>query len=192
MDLYFRKSGSGQPLVILHGLYGSSDNWYSIGRMLAEKNTIYLVDQRNHGNSPHDPVHSYEAMAEDLFNFMQKHISGRASIIGHSMGGKTALLFGLNHPELVSKMIIVDISPLGYDVNDASAAGNQHLQIIKALSQITPGSLISREEADELLKQDIRHFFPWARVETIADSGHWVHAEQPARFLEVVNAFLNA
>jgi pimeloyl-ACP methyl ester carboxylesterase len=266
MELFFRKSGTGQPLIILHGLYGSSDNWYSIGRVLSENHTVYLVDQRNHGNSPHDPVHTYDAMANDLFEFMQKHITGQAIIIGHSMGGKTALQFGLKHSELVAKMIIVDISPLGYDLNDASTAGNQHVQIIKALSKINPELLKSREEADNMLipevpsaivrqfllknlkrtpdgkfrlatnikalsenmpgifsgiiseentdprqipefpllfikgerseyirsmdEQAIRHFFPWAGIVSIKDSGHWVHAEQPSRFLKVVNDFI--
>ncbi|HLO58670.1 MAG TPA: alpha/beta fold hydrolase [Bacteroidales bacterium] len=266
MELFFRKSGTGEPLIILHGLYGSSDNWYSIGRSLSEDYTVYLPDQRNHGNSPHDPVHTYDAMAGDLFEFMQKHTSGPAIIIGHSMGGKTALQFGLKHPELVAKMIIVDISPLGYDLNNASDAGNQHIQIIDALSRINPEALKSREEADKILlpeipsamvrqfllkslkrmpdgkfrlainikalsenlpgifsgvisedntdprqipefpllfikgelspyiclrdEQAIRHFFPWARIVTIEGSGHWVHAEQPARFLEVVNDFI--
>jgi pimeloyl-ACP methyl ester carboxylesterase len=155
MHLFYRKSGSGAPLIILHGLYGSSDNWYSIGRELSSSYTIYLLDQRNHGNSPHDPVHNYDVLASDLFDFIRENIKEPVMIMGHSMGGKTALSFGLKHPELVGKMIVVDMSPLGYDMNDASNAGNYHMQIIRALQSLKAETLSSREEADRMLSEGV-------------------------------------
>ena len=115
MELFFRKSGSGHPLVILHGLYGASDNWYSIGRALSDTYTVYLVDLRNHGLSPHSAVHTYTAMASDIAEFFARQNLAKAHFIGHSMGGKTALAFGLAHTDHIGKMILVDISPCAYD-----------------------------------------------------------------------------
>jgi pimeloyl-ACP methyl ester carboxylesterase len=147
MKLFFRKTGTGDPLIILHGLYGASDNWYTIGKMLGEQHEVYLVDQRNHGNSPHDPVHTYEAMAGDIYEFMRMHDLGRASFLGHSMGGKAALAFGLEYPEMVNKMIVVDISPFSYkgrtEFNDTS-----HETIIRALQSLNPEEITDRESAD--------------------------------------------
>src|SRR5512138_1608021 len=139
MQLFYRKLGSGAPLIILHGLYGSSDNWYSIGRELSSTYTVYLLDQRNHGNSPHDPVHNYDALSSDLFEFINENIKEAAVIMGHSMGGRTALAFGLKHSELVSKMIVVDISP--FEHNNKSSAGSFHMQIIGALQNLSAESL---------------------------------------------------
>ncbi|HJZ40542.1 MAG TPA: alpha/beta fold hydrolase [Bacteroidales bacterium] len=155
MELFCRKLGKGDPLIILHGLYGSSDNWYTIGRELAADHTVYLVDQRNHGNSPSHPVHNYQALTGDLREFMAQHHVNRPVIIGHSMGGKAALAFGLNYPEMVRKIIVVDISPLGYfsDGNMHEITG--HERIISALQTIDPGTLANRREADLLLKKYI-------------------------------------
>jgi len=155
MQLFFRKSGTGTPLIILHGLFGSSDNWYTIARELSDTFTVYLIDQRNHGNSPHDPEHNYAILAADLNEFMQQHHIENAIIMGHSMGGKTALEFGRKHPEKVLKMIVVDISPLGYDKNNESIANSEHMQIIRSLQTIDTARLTSREEADKILMKNI-------------------------------------
>ena len=154
MELYFRKLGSGDPLVILHGLYGSSDNWYSIGRALAHDNEVYLVDQRNHGHSLHHPEHNYGVMCSDLTEFFNRHNLNATIILGHSMGGKTALAFGLQYPEKVKKMIVVDISPFGYDQSH-SQESTAHHRIIQGLLTIHPETLISRAEADTILQKSI-------------------------------------
>ena len=112
MELFYRKKGeTGEPLIILHGLYGSGDNWMSIAQELAIKFQVYLIDQRNHGRSPHANDMSYDALADDLNDFIEKHDLGNVNIIGHSMGGKTAMRFAQKHPEKVSKLVIVDVSP---------------------------------------------------------------------------------
>lgn len=155
MKLFFRKSGSGDPIIILHGLYGSSDNWHSIGRKLAEEFTVYMIDHRNHGQSPHHPEHNYEVLGEDLKTFLLDQAVSKPVIIGHSMGGKTALAFGLNYPEMVKKIIVVDISPLGYPYQAFSAESSSHERIIQALQSIDPAQLASREEADAMLQKTI-------------------------------------
>ena len=92
-QLYHRELGQGDPLIILHGLFGTSDNWLTLGRRYAEKHKVYLLDQRNHGQSFHDDDFSYEAMATDLERFMTHHKIEEANLLGHSMGGKTAMTF---------------------------------------------------------------------------------------------------
>jgi esterase len=155
MELFFRRLGTGKPIVILHGLYGSSDNWYTIGRALADQYEVFIPDQRNHGNSPHLPDHDYNVLSEDLNNFFIQHSLNRAVILGHSMGGKTALAFGLKHPEKVEKMIVVDISPFGYDEKSAPEVIS-HEQIMRSLMTIQPESLKGRQDADNKLHKHIR------------------------------------
>jgi esterase len=154
MELFFRKLGAGKPIVILHGLYGSSDNWYSIGRALADKFEVFIPDQRNHGNSPHLPDHDYNKMSDDLNDFFIQHNLNRAVILGHSMGGKTALAFGLKYPEKVEKMIVVDISPFGYDENSAPEVIS-HEQIMRSLMMLQPETLKGRQDADDNLRKQI-------------------------------------
>ncbi len=104
-----------QPhLVILHGLLGTSDNWQTLGKAYAKTHHVHLIDQRNHGRSPHHEEHSYAAMAHDLARYFDEHGISRASIIGHSMGGKTALVFAHLFPECIEKLIIADIASQGY------------------------------------------------------------------------------
>jgi esterase len=155
MELFFRQLGSGEPIIILHGLYGSADNWHSIGLELAKDNSVFMVDQRNHGNSPHHPEHNYDILSNDLYEFMLKHNLNKSFIIGHSMGGKTALAFGLKYPERVIKMIVVDISPLGYDTGSNSPEATGHERIIRALQQINTDLITSRKDADKLLQPAI-------------------------------------
>ena len=141
MQLYSRIIGEGKPLVILHGLFGMSDNWISIGNGLAEHGfCVHLVDLRNHGKSPHADSHRYPDMCEDLLKYFDQHTLDKASIIGHSMGGKLAMVFGLLEPERISRLVIVDIAPSDY----GSSENNYHRKIIHTLHQIDLPSHKSR------------------------------------------------
>lgn len=252
MQLNYKSLGEGQPLIILHGLFGSLDNWLSIGKELADHYKVYLVDQRNHGQSPHSDEFNYAAMAKDLHEFINEHVLNNPIIVGHSMGGKTAMKFALNYTDLWDKLVVVDISPKSYPVH--------HDKILEGLSAIDVKGLDSRKEADDKLSDYVDDFgtrqfllknlarkkeggfewkmnldairknieiigegmdeqlaiekdvlfirgeksdyikdkdsilivqhFPNAAIETIEDAGHWVHAEQPDKFLEVLMTFL--
>lgn len=145
MKLNFRKSGQGEPLIILHGLFGSADNWLSVARELENDYTIYLLDQRNHGDSGHSDEWDYQVMAEDLEEFMDEHGIEKAHLLGHSMGGKTAMTFALEHPEKVDRLMVVDIAPRYYPVH--------HQDILDGLNAIDMDQLRSRKEADDILAE---------------------------------------
>jgi len=150
MKLAFRKLGNGTPLLILHGLYGNSDNWYTIGKRLAENFEVYLIDQRNHGKSDHCKEHSYQSMQLDLLEFFDYHKISEAILLGHSMGGKTAMLFALLHPEKISKLIVVDIAPKAYkSLNDYQKHATDHLNIMQAFLSIDLSIAESRKEVDD-------------------------------------------
>ncbi|MEL6845484.1 MAG: alpha/beta fold hydrolase, partial [Bacteroidota bacterium] len=150
MQLNFKTFGQGDPIIILHGLFGTLDNWQTIARQLAEQYSVYILDQRNHGRSPHVDAISYPLMAEDLVQFMESQWIYKASIIGHSMGGKTAMQFACDNPDMVEKLIVVDIAPKTY-------AGNHEL-IFDALLSLDMDGLTSRKQADELLEQKVTDF----------------------------------
>lgn len=152
MKLNYKKIGnSGAPILILHGLFGSLDNWISIARVLSEKNfTVYIIDQRNHGQSPHSEEFNYSLMAADIKEFINEYALQNAVIIGHSMGGKTAMYFACKFPELLEKLIIVDISPKKYPVH--------HQEIIDALFSLNLSKIKTRNEADEELSIKIKDF----------------------------------
>lgn len=143
MKLFFRELGQGSPIVIMHGLFGASDNWLSQGKVLAEDHKVYLLDLRNHGQSPHDNAHNYKVMAEDLEEFLTDQQIKNPVIIGHSMGGKTAMTFAAMHPELFDKLIVVDIAPKTYGVH--------HDTILDGLNAIDLTTLTSRNQAEEQL-----------------------------------------
>ena len=149
-SLNYKEFGEGQPLIILHGLFGSLDNWITLGKKFAEDYQVFLVDQRNHGLSFHSDDFSYDLMAEDLNQFIIEHEICSAHLIGHSMGGKTVMNFAVKHPEKVSKMIVADIGPKFYPVH--------HTEIIKALYSIDLSSVKARKEADEQLGKSITNF----------------------------------
>ncbi len=157
MKLFFRKYGdSGPPLIIVHGLYGSGDNWVSIARELAEKFEVYVVDQRNHGQSPHSEVHDYPAMREDLREFMDDQGIERAVFIGHSMGGKTIMSFAVAWPERVASLISVDIAPKTYsNLALASRMAPNHSGMIDSLLALDVQNAESREELDMALRPRI-------------------------------------
>ncbi len=253
MNLNYKTEGQGYPIIILHGLFGTLDNWQIIAKKLAEKYLVYTVDQRNHGRSPHDLEMNYKIMAEDLQEFMEKQWIHKAIILGHSMGGKTAMQFALDFPEMVEKLIVVDIGPFSNN--------GGHELIFEALRALDLEKIKTRKDADDILKIKISDFgvrqfllknlsrskegdyywkmnlpvihdhydeilakvdvvhpfegetlfirggksnyigveefpsfkksFPNAQLQTIANAGHWVHAEQPEQLLETVLSFLN-
>ena len=151
MKLNYKVKGeSGEPLVIIHGLFGSLDNWQTLANKLSDKFKVYLVDLRNHGKSPHSDEHSYELMAEDLKEFFEDNFLSDVNLIGHSMGGKTALLFADKYPEYLTKLMIVDIGIKGYPPH--------HTEILKGLNAIPQGEFSSRSQADEILVNYVPDF----------------------------------
>ncbi|WP_420384860.1 alpha/beta fold hydrolase [Roseivirga sp.] len=243
--------GEGKPLVILHGLFGSLDNWMTLGKKWAEDRQVILVDQRNHGNSFHSDDFSYQVMAEDLLKLLNHLQLDKITLLGHSMGGKTAMEFATHHEEKIEKLIVADIGPKYYPVH--------HHTIIKAFYSVPVASLQSRNEADDILAQQIPDFgirqfllknlarekngFRWkmnldviankieevgkslnqnagfgkptlfvrgsksdyilnddlnlihsifsdSRLETIENADHWLHAEKPQEFFQIVNSFM--
>ena len=138
--------GSGQPFIILHGFLGMGDNWKTLARQFAERGfEIHLVDQRNHGRSFHHPDFDYQLMSEDLLKYFNHHDIKSANVLGHSMGGKTAMLFACLHPELVNHLIVADISPRFYPIH--------HDAILNGLSSLDFDVIKSRGQADVALSQ---------------------------------------
>ncbi len=142
-NLYYRVLGEGEPIVILHGVFGSSDNWLTVGKQLANTWKVFLVDQRNHGQSFHNDHHDYEVMSEDLKQFLEGNSLQGINLVGHSMGGKVAMTFALDNPEYIKRLVVVDIAPKQYPVH--------HSAILQGLSSIDLGSLQSRSDADAQL-----------------------------------------
>ncbi len=151
MELNYKKIGSGYPILILHGLYGSSDNWLSISKELAGNYEVYLLDARNHGDSPHSMSHTYTDMAGDLFNFIKQHQLNKPIIIGHSMGGKAAIRFSLEFPDQLSKLIVVDISMS----SSSKKKEEEHKTIVKSLLNLNLENISTRQEADTFLSDYI-------------------------------------
>jgi len=136
----------GKPLLILHGFLGMSDNWKTLGKKFARSGfQVHLVDQRNHGRSFHSDEFNYELLSEDLKRYCEHHNLDTISLIGHSMGGKTAMLFAVNHPEMLDKLVIVDIGPKFYPTH--------HEQILAGLSAIQAEMLASRSDAEGIMKK---------------------------------------
>ncbi len=154
MNLFYREKGSGdRTIIIVHGLYGASDNWLSVANDLEVDFRIVLIDQRNHGRSPHSDEHTYETMANDLLELMKKLQIKRAVLIGHSMGGKTVMRFSLDHPEMVEKLIVVDIAPKSYgSFSNYAEVTADHNKIIDALSSTDLTQYKNRKEIDKALK----------------------------------------
>jgi esterase len=145
--LRWREYGSGPPLVLLHGLFGSRNNWYIVAKLLSTHFRVLVPDLRNHGDSPWMAEMDYRAMAEDVRQFLEAHVPGTVSILGHSMGGKVAMAFALSHPTRLRKLLVLDIAPADYP--DGFTA------YIDAVSRLNLGQLQDRREADRLLKEQI-------------------------------------
>lgn len=252
MILFSRIYGRGEPLLILHGLFGMGDNWITLAKQFAENYEVHVIDQRNHGQSFHSDSWTYQDMVSDLENYMDAHQLERVNLLGHSMGGKTAMCFASMNPSKVLKLIVADISPKEYPVH--------HDFILKALSSLNFNDIHSRKQADEELSKSISDFgirqfllkslywkekgrlgfrfnievingniksigtalpqpayfggatlfldgeksnyiqpededlisqhFPDYEIIEIPNAGHWLHAEQPKLFFEVVSEFL--
>lgn len=253
MTLHSNILGQGKPFIFLHGFLGSGDNWKTLGTKFSELGyEVHLIDQRNHGRSFHSNDFSYEAMVKDLKSYIDEHQLKDIILLGHSMGGKTAMLFAVEFPEFIHKLIVADISPRYYPTH--------HDAILKGLSSLNFDIIKGRSEADEALKGyvadvGIRQFllknlywetkgklalrlnlealmenvnevgealpmhtkfekdtlflrgdrseyialadediikthFPKATIETIANAGHWLHAENPSDFFDKVYEFI--
>jgi esterase len=251
--LNYKSFGSGPPLVVLHGLFGTLDNWQTLARQWAELYTVILVDLRNHGRSPHFDTMDYNLMAEDLANFLESQWIHECFLLGHSMGGKVAMQAALNYPDLVEKLVVVDIAPRGYR--------RGHDDVFAALRSLNPATVSDRQTADSTMSQYLADFgvrqfllknlarakeggfrwrmnlpviyrdyeniigpidlegapyegpslfirgeksgyvrdedwaaiepiFPKAKLTTVRDAGHWVHADQPETLRELVTTFL--
>ncbi len=156
MKLFYKKYGdAGDPVFILHGVFGMLDNWHNIARKLSADYTVYTVDQRNHGHSPHAPSMLYEEMADDLAELLNALQISSAHILGHSMGGKTAMKFAAMHPDKVRSLIVADIAPRAYK--------GGHIELMDALDSIDFSKVERRSDADEQLSrfiedQNIRSF----------------------------------
>ncbi len=253
MLLHSNIIGNGSPFIILHGFLGMSDNWKTLGRKFSEQGyQVHLVDQRNHGRSFHDINFNYEALAEDLKYYCTENGLSNITLLGHSMGGKTAMLFASIYPEMVSNLVIADISPRFYPVhhdtilnglsaldfdliktrNEANDVLSKYVDdagtrqfLLKNLYWVEKGKLglrinleVLKNEVEEVgeslpsqakfnkktlfLKGDrseyigpedasiINNHFSNAQITTIANAGHWLHAENPKDFFNEVLNFL--
>ena len=253
MKLYFRIEGSGFPVIILHGLLGSSDNWRAISKRLSPKYKVYTVDLRNHGQSPHSEIMTYPVMADDLHELLERESLSECHVVGHSLGGKVAMQFATSHPDRVSKLVIVDIAPKAYPPSQRAilaALENLDLQtfatlgeidaalapaiaevalrqfLMKNIARVPSGGFQWRIDLASIAKSydkltqpitaaaaydkptlfmrggrsdyiagtdlpSIRAIFTRAQLVTIANAGHWLHAEVTNEFLEILIDFLN-
>lgn len=238
-------------MVILHGVFGSSDNWQTLGRYFAEWCKVYLVDLRDHGFSPHSDSLNLDAMAGDLMELVVDEGIEEMDLIGHSMGGKVAMRFAQLHPKLLGTLIVVDMTPKRYEM--------RHGELIEALKGLDLDKIEGRKDADEklaeripdlgvrqfllknlhrkgqnawewkmnlpLIERDLpkinepleeqsvdiptyfirggrsdyiddddepllKRYFPKAELKTVDGSGHWVHAEAPKAFYQIVEDLL--
>lgn len=145
LELYTHITGDGPPLVVLHGLFGSWENLGTQIRSLSEDYTVYAMDARNHGRSPHDGFMDYPSMAEDVLHTMDTHGLSQVRLLGHSMGGKTAMTLALRAPQRVERVVVVDIAPKQYEPG--------HNEIIEALTTLDIHNISSRNEADAHVKR---------------------------------------
>ena len=144
MQLFHKEFGSGKPLVILHGLFGFSDNWQSHAKSLSSYYRVILFDLRNHGRSPWDDNHAYEDMALDVAESLDQLSVDKACFIGHSMGGKVLMHLGLNHGSYIDKMIVVDMGTKSYPMH--------HQDVIHAIQSVNIESVTARSQVNEMLK----------------------------------------
>lgn len=183
MKLASRDYGSGKPLLILHGLFGQSDNWNSLAKNFSEKGfCVYSIDLRNHGLSPHSEVWNYEVMADDIHSFIHEHGLHEPILLGHSMGGKVLLHYELKYPNQASKLIITDIAARYYEPH--------HQQVLEALLAVDFTLIKSRKEAEAVLNNYITDF---GTKQFLLKNIYWKESDQMAwRFnLHVISKNIN-
>lgn len=162
MELNYREMGEGQPMLILHGLLGSADNWQTLGKKLAEDFHVFLVDLRGHGRSPHDEDLSYEALAGDIHELFRSRGLSSGILIGHSMGGKVAMRFAQTWPDLLDKLVVADMAPKAYPVH--------HEGILDAMESIDLDAMKSRGQADKALAEQIP---AWGERQFLLKNLYW-------------------
>ena len=151
MHLYSKIEGQGKPLLILHGFLGMSDNWKTLGTKYAATGfEVHMPDLRNHGRSFHSEIFSYEAMVQDVYDYCTTNNISKLDLIGHSMGGKVAMLFAMKYPDLLDKLIVADIAPRYY--------APHHEQILSALNAVDFSKKPSRAEVDAIMQKYIPDF----------------------------------
>ena len=143
VPLAYDEFGAGEPLVILHGLFGSARNWQSYAKDLAAHHRVITVDLRNHGRSPHAAFHGYNDLAADVIALLDRLNLADVILLGHSMGGKTAMTLALTAPLRVRKLIVVDIAPVAY--------ADEHTATIEALLALPLSEIKRRQDADRCL-----------------------------------------
>ncbi len=253
-SLHSKILGKGKPLLILHGFLGMSDNWKTLGIQYADHGLeVHLIDQRNHGRSFHSEDFDYDILADDIKNYIQEHDLDEAIILGHSMGGKTAMQFAFMYPDLLYKIIVADIAPKYYpphhqhivdglnqlDFDQIKSRGQAEAELSKYIpdfgirqfllknlywvqkgklgyrfnlnvlsdkmgeigDNITPSDIykgptlfIKGDKSEYIAPTDndsIKRHFPSARIETIDNAGHWLHAENPIQFFNKTMDFIN-
>ena len=169
LELAFDSIGDGPPLIVLHGLFGSRTNWRSIARALSATHRVISVDLRNHGGSPWSDAMGYPEMADDVRGLMKRENLREAAVMGHSMGGKTAMALALLHPGEVGRLIVVDIAPVSYgDRMSAFAQGMRSVDLFTAAGREDVGSRLRSLVPDPgvvpfLLQNLVRHdgHFDW-------------------------------
>ena len=149
LALHHEQFGEGPDLIILHGLFGSGNNWRSFAKNLSKDFRISLLDLRNHGKSPHSEEMDYNSMLQDVLLFLEQKTAGSVSVLGHSMGGKTAMQLAMKHPKKIKNLIVGDISPVVYKHGDG------HRSYLQALNNIPLKQRLNRTEIDNLLSQFI-------------------------------------
>ncbi|MCU0430883.1 MAG: alpha/beta fold hydrolase [Cytophagaceae bacterium] len=256
LSVFYRTLGEPQhpPLFILHGLFGSGDNWLTLSKQLSERYFVVVPDARNHGKSPHSDVFHYASMAEDVLRLMDTLNLDKVHLVGHSMGGKTAMNLVSRFPQRIKSLMVVDIAPryypphhqsvlngfyalpletlesrqqaeqlLGQHISDegikqfmlknlyrnesGAFAWRMNLPVISkhieeiGQAQVFPSAIslpimfVRGERSDYIRNEDwdsIRQVFPQASLTTVAGAGHWVQAEKPQEFAQILLNFLNA
>jgi len=145
--LHSKIVGKGNPLLVLHGVFGLSDNWMSFAKVAAENFQVHLIDLRNHGRSFHSDEFNFDLMAADVYRYLMHHTLEKVSLLGHSLGGKVAIAFANKYPHLINKLVIVDIAPKAYPVH--------HQEIINALKSVNFRVIKSRIEIEKILLDSI-------------------------------------
>ncbi|RLS76557.1 MAG: alpha/beta fold hydrolase [Planctomycetota bacterium] len=143
VELSFTDMGAGPPLVILHGLFGSKRNWTNIAHRFATGHRVLAADLRNHGDSPWDKRHDYPAMAEDVAALIRTHVGSPPAVVGHSMGGKVAMMLALDHPELVERLVVVDIAPV--------VSTGTPIEYVRALRSLSLATFSNRADVKDAL-----------------------------------------